>query len=389
MLKNMKRFFALLVSLALLLIMSPFSASAATASPIQTISTKGGGGVAIWADGSVVTWGYSDFGEMGVGHPIGTNQRFPLANTGITNARLVSAALTKTLIVTNDNVLYVAGSSGRGEINGTVRSPTVFTRIMDDVLYAEAGYMAVYVVKTDHTLWAWGAPDNGMLANGKTAVDYDVTLTPHKIMDNVLAVEEGGTFVLALRTDNTLWGWGNNTFGQLGVEPCEIVAKPIKIMDNVKSFAAGDSHTLIVTQDGTLYALGNNLYGQLGNGESGGTVFAYDGADSYKPVRVMGEVSEVSASGYLSAAVTIAKTLYLWGQPGGSYAPCPIINGASAASKPTSVLSNIGDFAITANEVLVSRTGSGERSAGLPVYSWGGIAGPYEPTKLAISALPS
>jgi alpha-tubulin suppressor-like RCC1 family protein len=92
--------------------------------------------------------------------------------------------------------------------------------------------------------------------------------------NNWKSVTAGGYHTVALRTDGTLWTWGYNSYGQLGLghfSPSSYHREksPQKVgqENNWKSVTAGGYHTGAIKTDGTLWMWGHNYYGQLGNGQ--------------------------------------------------------------------------------------------------------------------------
>ena len=79
----------------------------------------------------------------------------------------------------------------------------------------------------------------------------------------------GTNHTLAVRTDGTLWAWGDNSYGQLGdgTTTARLVPTQVGTATDWQSVAAGGEHTLAVRTDGTLWAWGSNSYGQLGDGQ--------------------------------------------------------------------------------------------------------------------------
>lgn len=117
----------------------------------------------------------------------------------------------------------------------------------------------------------------GQLGNG---AEKNIS-KPEKIMNDVIAVSCGRFNTAAIKSDGSLWMWGLNLCGQLGnnlkgnVETpsygsCQTV--PLKIMDNVVAIGCGDSFTAAIKTDGTLWMWGDNDDGQLGNGGNGNVV---------------------------------------------------------------------------------------------------------------------
>jgi hypothetical protein len=118
------------------------------------------------------------------------------------------------------------------------------------------------------TLWAWGNNEYGQLGIGNNTNAN----TPQQVgTDNKwVSVAAGLTYSLALKSDGTLWAWGSNSDGQLGIGNTNNTSTPQQVGTDNKwvSVAAGLRHTLALKSDGTLWAWGNNIFGQLGIGNT-------------------------------------------------------------------------------------------------------------------------
>ena len=141
----------------------------------------------------------------------------------------------------------------------------------------------------------------------------------------------GSSHSLAVKADGTVWAWGANDSGQLGISTVyHWSPTPIRVSDlcGVVSVAAGSSYSLAVKADGTVWAWGANESGQLGNGtQTGGRT----------PVSVSGlsGVVSVAAGWLLSIALKQDGTVWAWGEWGGGGSLFPIM--ASGLSGITAI----------------------------------------------------
>jgi len=132
-------------------------------------------------------------------------------------------------------------------------------------------------IKTDGTLWTWGANNKGQLGTG------NITNTSSPVQEitsstNWTSVIVGGTgssdgYIIATKADGTLWGWGHNQYGNLGTDDVVSYSSPVQEVSSSTDWdtrperiAAGKYFTLARKSGtaGSYYAWGLNNYGQLG-----------------------------------------------------------------------------------------------------------------------------
>ncbi|MCL2046169.1 MAG: stalk domain-containing protein [Oscillospiraceae bacterium] len=258
---------------------------------------------AIAEDGSLWAWGLNISNLLGDGTDISRFSPVWIMD----DVTSVSAGPIHSLAVKTDGSLWAWGSYVPilSEVEAYTNS-FVPTMIMDDVASAVAGGSCSFVIKTDGSLWSWGRRNEGMLGDG-TAYDRfePVRSVPIKIMDNVVSVHAGLEYsIYAIKTDGSLWAWGNNDFGQLGDGTTTSSNSPIKIMDNVSTVSSGAAFTMAVKTDGSLWAWGNNNQGQLGDGTT---------TNRLSPVWIMNSVASVSCGGSHALAVKTDGSLWAWG----------------------------------------------------------------------------
>ena len=126
------------------------------------------------------------------------------------------------------------------------------------------------ILKNDNTLWGCGRNTEGQLGLGDTNNRYTFTQITTNA-DYIKKIYCGFYHTLILKNDGTLWGTGNNYSGQLGLGDTSSRYTFTEIttnIDDIKSVYCGSQHTFILENDGTLWSCGYNDYGQLGLGDN-------------------------------------------------------------------------------------------------------------------------
>jgi|GEM_PF-1080680 len=248
----------------------------ATTTPTHTI--------AIAADGSLWAWGNNANGRTGMGTTAGhtlipTRIALDPIHAGYT-WQSVAAGYNFSLAVRCDGTLWGWGNQGNSRLGAGGSSPAnvlLPTRSGTDSNWkmVTAGNNYGIGIRTDGSMYAWGAPQNGRLGNGSTSgnVQEPVRIATQAVHADYywLHVSSGLAHSVAIRSDNTLWAWGHNTNGRVGTGTAATqYTTPVRIAaDHTygwKYAFAGHSHTLALREDGTLWAWGLGTGGRLGDG---------------------------------------------------------------------------------------------------------------------------
>ena len=227
-------------------------------------------------------------------------------------------AFGQTQLLGSNGLLYTWGDARYGVLgNGTyqtdaldddVLSPTV---ISSGVKWKDisVGSQHMIALKLDGTLWSWGLNTNGQLGKG-TTTNNNANGTPVQIGSdsNWISVSAGDNHSLAIKSNGTIWAWGAGSSGRLGVGDTTGRTSPTQIGSdsNWISVSGGSLHTLAIKSNGTLYAWGSNINGRLGDGTT---------TQRNSPVQIGSDTNwmKVSAGNSHTVALKNDGTLWTWG----------------------------------------------------------------------------
>jgi hypothetical protein len=274
---------------------------------------------AIKTDGTLWTWGYGTFGRVGNGVTTGNISTPVTTFSGGTNWKQVSSGSGHTAAIKTDGTLWTWGAGSSGRLGNAVTSTNMSTPVTTfaggtNWKQVSSGSQHTAAIKTDGTLWTWGFNGNGQLGNA-AITDRSTPVTTFSGGTNwkqVFCSGNVGTYTAAIKTDGTLWTWGRNFEGQLGNTLITgNVSTPITTFaggTNWKQVSCGTNHTSAIKTDGTLWTWGNAYNGILGNAVTTGSistpVTTFAGGTNWK---------QVSCGRAHTAAIKTDGTLWTWG----------------------------------------------------------------------------
>jgi len=264
--------------------------------------------------GSLWTWGFNDAGQLGdntitrKSSPVqtvagGTNWRI---SSGMSGGNTCGA-------IKSDGTLWTWGANNSGQLGDntitkksspvqTVAGGTNWSVISTDGV-------AFGAIKTDGTLWTWGIGGFGTLGDNAGTNRSSPAQTTSATNDWKF-VCVGGQAMHAIKTDGTLWAWGYNGYGHQGTNTgITNNFSPVQIGSLLWStVCTGKTGAAAIRSDGTLWLWGSNSYGNLGTGNTtnrSSPVQTIAGGTNWKQVQV---------GKHSAGAIKNDGTLWVWGR---------------------------------------------------------------------------
>ena len=303
---------------------------------------------AIKTDGSLWTWGNNSYGKLGVGDS--TERRTPVTTFAGTNTwKQVDCGEHHTAAIKTDGSLWTWGQNIVGAASGQLGTFDTTNRNTPVTTFAgtntwkqvSAGRTHTAAIKTDGTLWTWGDGDNGKLGINGYA-DKNTPVTTFVGGTTWKQVSCGGQHTVAIKTDGSLWNWGrggylaNNNAGSNIAFPVTTFAGG----NDWKQASCSYFHTVAIKTDGSLWTWGvsNNNSGRLGNNVSNAVVntpiTTFAGGNNWK---------QVSCGTGFTLAIKTDGTLWGWG-PNGNFNQALGINQNAAKSTPVTTFAGGNDW---------------------------------------------
>lgn len=240
------------------------------------VSTWSGTGhtAAIKTDGTLWTWGNGALGQLGNNGAI--NLSSPVQVGALTDWDTVSTGSATTAAIKTDGTLWTWGSSNQGASGQNVStncSSPIQVGALTNWAQVSGGYLSFIATKTDGTLWSWGDNVSGQLGqNIATAVNVSSPVQIGALTTWSKAVAGSYGNAGAVKTDGTLWTWGNGASGRLGHNNTTSYSSPVQVgaLTDWATPSMGSNTTSCIKTDGTLWTWGDGANGILGQNNTTG-----------------------------------------------------------------------------------------------------------------------
>ena len=266
--------------------------------------------IAIKTDGTLWTWGNNGYGRLGLGNTTGYSS--PKQVGALTTwSNISGGGFGHVMVIKTDGTMWSWGYNAQGQLGleNTTNYSSPKQIGSDTWSSVSCGYDHNLAIKPNGTMWSWGQFGNGGLGLGGS---FQHRSSPTQIgaLTTWSKISADGSSSMAIKTDGTMWSWGNNDNGRLGLGDTTNQSSPVQIgaLTTWSSVSCGGytGFAAAIKTDGTLWSWGYNIFGQLGLGNE---------TNQSSPVQIgaLTTWSSVSSKGYRAHAIKTDGTLWSWG----------------------------------------------------------------------------
>jgi alpha-tubulin suppressor-like RCC1 family protein len=295
----------------------------------QIIASIGYHNIGLKSNDSIWGWGCNSNGQLGLEDtlldgdiPYQIETDLGWVSVAVGGGDIELGPIGHTLAINSNRTLWVCGFNLFGQLGlgvygeGTGRN--TFTQLGNDSDWdkVSAGVSNSFAIKTDCTLWAWGGNTYGQLGVGGnllrstpsqvgTESDWSMIASGGRVIE----LTDDVVHSIGIKINGTFWAWDDNSYGQLGFGSFIGNSTPRQIgtESNWSLAVSGINHNIAMKNNGTIWSCGWNEYGQLGLGDSvvSKTTFTQIGTDS--------DWFRIATTGKHTVALKNNGTIWSWG----------------------------------------------------------------------------
>lgn len=231
--------------------------------------------------------------------PVINNTSFKIKDIAVDRETAIALTDNGEVYTWGDGSFYDLGQ-GKFKIN---EYKPVKVNGLPKIIKIAKGKHHVLALDINGEIWGWGNNSSGEIYSAYNWKVYVPTKIPG--INNVKDIAAGTGFSAAVKNDGTLWTWGNNTDGKLGDHGENTTNNPAQVIgiNNVSKITCGEKFMAALSDD-TVYTWGDNSHGQLGDGTNNSRNI---------PTAIEGSYKDIVAGNSHMLAVSTSSILYTWG----------------------------------------------------------------------------
>jgi len=292
----------------------------------KTTAVGGDHSCTITNDGNAWCWGRNRFGQLGDNSVSAKSTRASLVTKpSLAGFTSIATSNSHTCARTSDGSAWCWGDNSSGQLgDGTTTDSSGAVQVTTDssgtfltnVSAISVGTNASCALKSNGTVWCWGDNGEGQLGDrtsDSSSFAVQVEKASKTTLSTVTAISVGTDHACAVLSDKSAWCWGDNSDGATGAgtavarEGAVRVTKAANaVFTNVVAISAGNAHTCALLGDKTVWCWGLNAYGQLGNGSTTTSLVAVSAG--LTNIAILGQ-----STGNHTCAVSATNILSCWG----------------------------------------------------------------------------
>lgn len=278
----------------------------------------GGNGHALILDkqGNVWTIGRNNYGQLGDSTLL--NSPVPKKVKNLTTIVTISRGYDHSIALNKDGDLFLWGRNNYGQLGcASVNDQLTPQKLVGhtDFIAVEGGHWHTVALKKDGTVWCWGHNYYAELGNGTRehstwpSAVLQFSNKKNNYLKDVVSIASVGYHTLALKNDGTVWGWGGNSFNELGKKGNEFQQTAIKIegVPKIKEIAVGWHHSVALDYDGVVWVWGSDPAYQFK--EETKKMYAHP-----TPLKGFPKFTKIACGSWHTLAIDENKAVWGWGK---------------------------------------------------------------------------
>ena len=326
--------------------------------------------LAIDKNGQVWSWGWNGQGQLGDNSI--TSRRTPVSIAGAPKTIYeISGGQNHSNAIDGTGLVWSWGFNGSGQLgdNTTIQKNTPVSILGDRKTFCKISSGDSHVLALTNTgrVWAWGSANTGRLGDNQQTTARCIPVSVLGSVKTFCKISAGSSTSYGIDKNGRLWGWGTNSAGQVGINSTGFAFTPMSVLGAVKTFceiSGGTSFALAIDKNGRVWGWGNNSSGNLGDNSTTQRNTPVSLAGTVKTFCRIAAGKGSGSQGLYSLGIDKNGLVWAWGSPQVGRLGNALIGSRLS---PTSVLGAVKTFSF----ISISTSFSSAIDKNGRIWGWG------------------